>query len=260
MTVYLFDNTLEGLLTAVFDAFERREQPDELLTQGEALPLFAERVHEVIADTQKARRVWTGLEKRLPADVMRMITVGWLSEMRELNTPLFRYICKVFRADNARSVVENFADEDVLRVTQIARKVAWEQHRMLQFVRFQKAKDGTYLGVISPDHNVLPLITDHFRDRFGDQPWLLYDAKRRYGYYYDLRELTRVSFVDTEMFNLQNGKMNSDILQEDDALFQELWRTYIKAVCIEERKNPRKQANDMPRRYWRYLTEKQGGK
>jgi len=28
------------------------------------------------------------------------------------------------------------------------------------------------------------------------------------------------------------------------------------AICIKERMNPRKQLNDMPRRYWKYLTER----
>lgn len=34
------------------------------------------------------------------------------------------------------------------------------------------------------------------------------------------------------------------------------WRTYFKAIGIKERMNPRKQPQDMPRRYWRCLTEK----
>lgn len=257
MIVYIFDNTLEGLLTAVFDAFFRKEDPEMLLTANDALPLFADQTYEVQTSEEKANRVWSGLEKRLQKDELRMIVVSWLSEMRELNTPLFRYICKIFRTENAKTVVRNFADEDVLAVTNIARKVIYEAHRMMQFVRFQKAKDGTYLGVVSPDHNVLSLVTDHFRDRFGDQPWLLYDAHRRYGYYYDMQALTRVTFEGDEQFSLQSGKLNADLLSDDDMLFQDLWRTYFKAICIRERINPKKQLSDMPRRYWRYMTEKQ---
>jgi probable DNA metabolism protein len=56
---------------------------------------------------------------------------------------------------------------------------------------------------------------------------------------------------------LQTGKLSDELLSENDQLFQELWRTYFKAICIRERLNPKKQLNDMPRRYWRYLTEKQ---
>ena len=137
MTIYVFDGTMDGLLTAVFDAFSLKEQPEELLTEGDALPLFCERTYQVTTDEEKAQRVWTGLEKKLTREAMKLISVSWLSELKELNTPLFRYVCKVFRQGD---ISRNFADPDVLAVTNIARKVLHEQLRMKQFIRFQKAK------------------------------------------------------------------------------------------------------------------------
>ena len=109
--------------------------------------------------------------------------------------------------------------------------------------------------MVSPDHNVLPLVIDHFRD----QPWLIYDAHRRYGYYHDTQTVVRVTFEDGAAlpFDLTTGKLDDSLLSDNDQLFQDLWRTYFKAICIRERINPRKQLNDMPRRYWRYMTEKQ---
>ena len=256
MMVYIFDGTMDGLLTAVFDAFAMHEQPETLLTEGEALPLFCERTQTVHTDEEKARRVWTGLEKKLSREAMKLISVSWLSELKELNGHLFRYICKVFTA--VKGIERHFADPDVLAVTNIARKVLHEQLRMKQFIRFQKAKDGTYLGVVSPDHNVLPLIIDHFQDRFNDQPWLIYDAKRQYGFNYDGKTVIRITFEDEAAvpFSLANGKLDESVMSSDDQLLQDLWRTYFKAICIRERMNPRKQLNDMPRRYWKYMTEK----
>ena len=257
MQVYVFDNTLDGLLTAVFDSFFRKQQNVTLLVEGEQLPLFADEPHHVVTDGEKAERVWKGLEKNLSKDGLHMITLSWLSEERALNQPLFNFICKVFRL-NVKGLERNASDEDVLAVRNTCRRVLHEQLRMKQFIRFQKAKDGTYLAVVSPDHNVLPLITDHFSDRFNDQPWLIYDAKRHYGYYYDGKTVIHVTFEDEASvpFDLSNGKMDADILSDNDQLFQELWRTYFKAICIKERMNPKKQLSDMPRRYWKYMTEK----
>ena len=257
MTVYVFDGTMDGLLTAVFDAYALKEQPEELLKSGDALPLFCERTYQVTTDEEKAQRVWKGLEKRLDREALKLLSVSWLSEVRELNTPLFHYIYKVFKLGD---IARNFADPDVLNVTNIARRVLHEQLRMKQFIRFQKAKDGTYLAVVAPDHNVLPLITDHFSDRFNDQAWLIYDAKRHYGYYYDGEAVIRITFENESAvpFDLGNGKLNDDVISSDDRLLQDLWRTYFKAICIKERMNPRKQLKDMPRRYWKYMTEKNG--
>ena len=295
MTVYVFDGTMDGLLTAVFDAFALKEQPEQLLAEGDALPLFCDHIYKVHTDEKKAQRVWAGLEKRLSKEALRLISVSWLSELKELNSPLYLYICKVFKLGD---ISRNFADPDVLAVTNIARRVLHEQLRMKQFIRFQKAKDGTYLAVVSPDHDVLPIIIDHFQDRFNDQPWLIYDAKRHYGYYYSPSspssltpnpsptgegsnyptsemsaegvstplssrrgaggEAIRVTFEDeaTVPFDLSNGKLDADVLSDNDRLLQDLWRTYFKAICIKERMNPRKQLKDMPRRYWKYMTEK----
>ncbi|MBQ8065945.1 MAG: TIGR03915 family putative DNA repair protein [Prevotella sp.] len=282
MLVYTFDRTLDGVLSAVFDAYFRHQQPEVLAAEGEQLPLFCDEVWRVVTTEEKAQRVWAGLEKRLSREAVRLIGVSWLSEERELNTPLFHYIYKVFtppltpplRGEGSAcgaSIERNFSDPDVLYVTQTARRVMHEQLRMKQFIRFQKAKDGTYLAVVSPDHNVLPLITDHFQDRFNDQPWLIYDARRHYGYYYAPQQssapggkgsaggVTRVTFEDESRvpFSLEDGKLRDDVLSDNDRLLQDLWRTYFKAICIKERMNPRKQLNDMPRRYWKYMTEKQ---
>ena len=258
MTVYVFDHTLDGLLTAVFDSFFLHQQPEFLLAEGEQLPLFADEPHRVVTDSEKAERVWKGLEKHLSKDGLRMITVSWLSEERALNQPLFNFICKVFRREPFDSYERNASDPDVLEVRNTCRRVLHEQLRMKQFIRFQKAKDGTYLAVVSPDHNVLPLIIDHFQDRFNDQPWLIYDAKRHYGYYYDgAAAPIHITFENEAAvpFNLSNGKLDAEVLSENDQIFQQLWRTYFKAICIKERMNPRKQLSDMPRRYWKYMTE-----
>ena len=221
MIVYTFDNTLDGLLSAVFDAFNNHEMPNDLLTAGNALPLFCDHIHEVHTDENKSQRVWKGLENRLSHLGLSIITISFLSEETVLNYPLFTYICKAFT--------------------------------------IQKAKDGTYLGVIQPDHNVLPLIIDHFKDRFNDQSFLIFDARRRYGFYYDKEDVNRITFCDDQAlpFDFTTGKMDADILSDNDKMIQDLWKTYFKAICIKERLNPKKQAGDMPRRYWRYMTEKQ---
>ena len=50
MTVYTFDGTMDGLLTAVFDAFSLKEQPKQLLANGDPLPLFCDQTYKVCTD------------------------------------------------------------------------------------------------------------------------------------------------------------------------------------------------------------------
>jgi len=101
---------------------------------------------------------------------------------------------------------------------------------------------------------VISLSIEHFKDRFASQKWIVYDTKRNYGYYYDMKEAVQITFDDNNMIT-HNG-IQECVMAEDEKMFQNLWKTYFKAIAIKERKNPRKQIQDMPRRFWKYLTEK----
>lgn len=255
MTLFIYDHTFEGLLTCIFDAYFRKTFPDSLLTEGGPLPLFYDEAIHIVTDEEKAGRVWRGLQKKISRHALFSLTCCWLSELPKVDEMLFRYIRKAINAPH--SIETNFADPDVLELAKIYKRVDGERIRLMQFVRFQKAADGTFFAAVEPPFNALPLTVDHFKDRFADQRWLIYDVKRQYGYYYNLTEIEEVTFEDPHQAHLVTGMLNETLMDNNEKLFQELWKTYFKSICIKERRNPRKHRQDMPVRYWKYLTEKQ---
>ena len=198
-------------------------------------------------------RVWKGLQKRLSAMALSVITVTWLSELPEADMLLFRYIRKAI--DAPRTIELNFGDPDVLEVSKVWKKVTNEHLRVIQFLRFQKAADGTFFAAVKPVYNVLPLTLPHLKDRFADQCWLLYDLKREYGYYYDLKEATEVRFEEKEA-HLLSGLLGEELMDADEKLFQQMWKTYFKSIAIKERLNPKLHRQHMPARFWKYMPEK----
>ena len=114
MNIFVFDNTFEGLLTSVFEAYSRRIFPDALSPEGEPLPLFHDEVFTVITEEEKAKRVWRGLQKKLSSGALSCLAQCWLAEEQETPMLLFRYICKAI--DAPRSIETNFADPDVLGI------------------------------------------------------------------------------------------------------------------------------------------------
>lgn len=254
MLIYIYDKTFAGVLTALFDVYNRREFPTMLLEEGAVLPLFFDQLHRVYTDMEKANRVWRGLCGKLSPIALAALKGCWMSELPEAPMLLLRYMKKTF--DASVSIELNFGDEDVLAVTKIYRQVCQERLRILQFLRFQKTIDGLYFAPIKPKFNVLPLTVAHFKDRFADQKWLIYDFRRQYGYYYDLNRVDEVTFNENEE-QLLSGVLDDSLLVHDEQLFQQLWKTYFKATAIQERRNPRKQRQDMPMRFWEFLTEKQ---
>lgn len=255
MVLFTYDKTFEGLLTALFEAYYYKIFPDLLWAEQAPLPLFYDRVIPIYTDEEKSRRVWQGLQKKLSRGGLSFLTIAWLSELPDVDMLLFRYMRK--NIDSPQSLELNFGDPDVLKISQIWKKVNQEKHRVLQFTRFQKTADDIFFAVFEPRYNVLPLTTSHFQNRFSDQKWLLYDVKRKYGYYYDLREVTEVCFSQ-ETTPFQDGKLSEEYLATDEKFFQQLWKQYFKSITIRERLNPKLHRQNMPARFWKYLTEKQG--
>ncbi len=214
MTIFFYDKTFEGLLNAVFDAYSLKLVPEKLLQTGDIPPLFTDITHTVITEEEHAGRVWRALEKKVQKQVRNMLIHVWLSELEGSDDLLFRYLCKTFAT--SRKIEFNFGDADILEVEKIARKVGHEAQYIRQFIRFQKAADNIFFAPIKPIYNALPLAIDHFTDRFADQQWVIYDLRRKYGYFYDLHTTREITFADDD--HLLSGKLDESLMAEDEIL------------------------------------------
>ncbi|MEA4996714.1 MAG: TIGR03915 family putative DNA repair protein [Petrimonas sp.] len=255
MIIFTYDKTFDGLLSCVFFAYEQKKFPDFILSESDQKPLFVDEQYRIITEKEKSLRVWKALEKKLSKIAQNMMLSVWLSELPETEMLLFRYIRK--NIDHPEGIEMNFGDDDVLRIKEIAQKVAKEAEQLRQFVRFQETADGIYFAPVSPRYDVLSLIVSHFQSRYAGQPWIIYDTNRNTGLYYDTRSVVEVSFSQKDLSNLRLGVLDEEKLSSDETFFQQMWKEYFKSTTIKERINLKLQRQHMPRRYWRYLTEMQ---
>lgn len=250
---YIFDNSFEGLFTAVFDAFNRKENPERIVIQGTDIPLFTETFF-VVTDEEKSQRVLNKLKQKISKSALNMLFVSFLAESESTYKQIFNYISKALVSE--KSIEMNFGDEDVMELSKIYKKIQNEHEKIKQFVRFQKTADDMYFAAIEPRYDLLPLCADFFKDRYADQKWILYDIKRNYGIFYDL-EKTEIVHFNSLPISLTSGKLHEEALDEDEIAFRNLWKDYLKSVTIKERKNLKLQKQHMPIRFWKYMTEKQ---
>lgn len=254
MNVVIYDGSFEGLLTAVFEIYEYKiEQPNIVSSNMAEGSLFG-KLHYVHTDNLKCGRVYKKLKDKLTPNAFSQLFKTFLSEQRGIENVIFRYAAYVL--SSKVSVENNFGHSDVLMLQQTSRKVHREKHRMEAFVRFQLTKDNLYYCIIQPDFNVLPLISNHFEKRYADQRWLIYDSMRKYGIYYDLEKVDEIT-LNFEA-DLNNNEAIKSVCDEKEELYQQLWKTYFSSVNIAARKNMKLHIQHMPKRYWKYLTEKRG--
>lgn len=252
MYALIYDSTFDGFLSAVFDVYQYKLEAPVIVTEKAFNGNIFGNVHRVRTTAAHSRRVWTGLSKKISAEALHAVYKTFLSELQGIETTLLRYIQYAF--SSPISMEADFGNQAVLTVHQTAKKVHREKHRMEAFVRFQQTADGLYFAIIEPDFNVLPLISNHFSNRYADQRWLIWDNKRHYGIYYDLETVTEVQLSFDAAAN--GGKEISALHDPSEKLYQTLWQQYFKSVNIAARKNQRLHIQHMPVRYWKYLPEK----
>ena len=251
--IYIFDDSLTGLLTAVFEWFERKPGKTTLQSNRIFQPdAFTEKL-EVLSNQEKADRVWTGLQKKLKKDWLRKFYCSYLSEIPEAYNHLFQFTIYIFQ--NQIGAETNYGNEHVIALAKYAKSVEREKHRMEAFIRFQKTGDGMFYASIDPDFNVLPLISNHFKNRYADQQWIIYDLKRKYGLHYDLNGVQEITLNFSSGVNKQSP--SAVLMDEKETLYADLWKDYFKSANIVARKNTKLHLQHVPKRYWKYLTEKQ---
>jgi probable DNA metabolism protein len=252
MMLVVYDGSFEGFLSAVFDIYEYKFSDVTFTTEDNYQKNIFDSVHETNTTAEKTKRVYKGLEQRLSKNALSQLYKTFLSEIKNIENVLLQYIRYAF---TSRTVMEyDYSNAAVLTVQQTSRIVHREKHRMEAFVRFQLTADELYYAVIEPDFNVLPLIKKHFHNRYADQCWMIYDTRRKYGLYYDKETVVSISMTFGD--ETASGKNIRSIYNEKEELYQKLWRQYFRSVNIAARKNMKLHIQHLPKRYWRYLTEK----
>ncbi len=250
-TILLYDGSFDGFLSCVFIIYEQKINSPIIQKQQEInnqLFTISETVH---TDKAKAKRVWKGIQSKTDVSQQKILFRAFLSEIKGVENTIFSYIKNTFKATNSKFI--DYSNKDILKISQVAKMVSREKHRMEAFVRFKKTKDEIYIATVEPDFNVLPLLIHHFKDRYADQKWLIYDIKRAYGIFYNLHE---VEIVTLDYFSKHTTTINKEYYTNDELEFQQLWKTYFNNVNIKSRKNSKLHIQHLPKRYWKYLIEK----
>lgn len=244
MKHYLYDDTFEGLLTAIFYAYSCKE--DVMITRNSHyIPsLFAEPTF-IAAEEDKSDRVYQSILTKLSVSTLRRIYHLYLSEILDVDTLIYQYIKLCYTYSDRINLAKN--NEIIIKVDTYCRKVTLEAHRFTGFVRFREVSPGIFYSKIEPDHHILPLIMEHFNKRFSDQYFIIHDLKRELAIVHTLDDifLKELTFADS--------KKIENYACEDQ--FEELFKSFYESTTIKERSNPRQQSAYMPKRYWKNLVE-----
>ena len=246
MIYYIYDGSFDGLLTAIYEAYYRREGPDKILAQQDVQENFFIRYIHIPTDEEKAHKVYQSIKTKISGDALDNIFYVFLSDLVEAGTLIYHYLRLGWKIGG--DVDKYLGDERVFGILQVRQKVLREGHRLLGLIRFSHVAGEIYYAPIEPDYQILGLVAPHFTRRLADQHWIIHDTRRGLAAMYNQKEWVLKEFV------LENKL----VFGEKEMEYQRLWREYFKSIAITNRINPRLQKRNMPMKYWKNLIEKNG--
>jgi len=248
--ILICPDSLEGIFTAVYAAYEKRYRPEETRIQTseeENLRLFA-LYENIAADGEKSEKVIRTLQRRFGEEGFYILCLALATTDEEKATAVYRTIAKGLRLSRPFSVFAMHADTDVQKTEKLKYRAWHEMHRLLGFLRFRELENGILFSEISPKNNVIAFLADHFSDRFPSEHFLIYDIGRKL---FAVHEAGRQWFLAKDVHFERENVAES----EAEGRYQELFRYFCHKIAVEARSNHILQRGMLPLHFRPYMIE-----
>ncbi len=249
--IFQCEDSTDGIFSGVYDAWDSRLGHERVrleLKDGMNYELFAE-YQKVEVNPEKAEKVARTLKSRLGMEDYAHIYQASLSKEKDKADRIYRTIVLGISGKRKGSIMNRLQQPDISRVFELSRATGNEAHRYIQFIRFKELKNGVLFTEIKPENQVLPLIGEHFSDRFPGEHFLIYDMTHQM---FLMHEAWKTwVLVEGEEINREESRSFSEREEE----IQKLWRGFFKSIAIEERKNLKLQQQFLPLKFRPYMTE-----
>ncbi len=244
----IYGGGFAGLLSAIFDIFSHQWKPDRVLPRGSPVQMsLNEKVVSLNPDAGKAARVWHRFGEIFGEAGRKTIYRAHLSGEGVVGHLVYGAVAETIRG--MQSATSSSSSDYFRQLESLSSRVGREAHRMRGLLRFEEVSKGFLAASINPRYDVIPLIQDHFEQRYAGRQWMIYDICRDHGLYYDGVESHMIR-IDWESFRAAHRGAAEELN------LQYLWKKYYDALGIPERANNHLHLQKLPRRYWPLLPEK----
>jgi len=241
--IYICDGSIEGLLSCIYEAYYSKENVYDIIHDADFQKNFIYTYRNIPVSYENAQKVAYSIRTKISRHAFDNMVNAWLSELPLCGHYILEYVRLGYA--NGSAIHQMLTHEVVSFIEGANLKILKEVHRFLGICRFSKMQDSTYLCTISPDHNILSLLANHFASRMPNEKLIIYDEKRK----------NAVLSDNGEWIIANNVTMKNTAFSEDEFVFRSMWQRYFEAIAIKERTNKKLQRSFIPTRYWKNVTE-----
>lgn len=256
MTVYQCEDSLEGVFTAIYNAYQDRSDPlDTRISLNGELFLFARYVASA-ADGVKTLKVMNTLKDRFGKEDYLRICLALSSSHEEKAQAVYQTVALGLKQKCSRGhLFDSLGNQWVHLAFSLARAAENEEHHLRGFLRFRELKNGILFSRTGPKNNLITFLMPHFADRLPGENFLIYDEIRGI---FGVHPAGRQWYVVREEEagrGTGDWKMPDRELSEKEKEYQELFRYFCHKIAVKERENKKLQQNMLPLRFQEYMIE-----
>ncbi len=238
---YLYDGSFEGFLTLVYDSYTTKRSATKIIKDPHDIDLL-DALSSIITNRTYATKVLQSLQKRFEKRYFKRIFHTFLCDSRDFEKALYDFVILGFRD---QKLLEDIRHPSIFYLEKLEHEYFRHLHKMYGFVRFEELENGTLYAKIEGKFNLLPFLGKHFQKRLDGLDFILHDTDRSLAYLCHEEKGLIQEVVEYE----------APTLSKEELKFQKLWKTFLKSVTIQERKNPKLQQSWVPLLYRQYMLE-----
>ncbi|MBQ8826321.1 MAG: TIGR03915 family putative DNA repair protein [Oscillospiraceae bacterium] len=241
--IYSYDGSFEGLMCCVFVGYSSRELPSDIIV-GEPEQITFSEIRYIETAEEQYRRILASLPLKMGLNAENYIKKAFLTCHPKKDLLILKLMYLGYKYGS--SIFYRITDEVVSELNKAILHCTREAHLLQGFTRFSD-NEGALAAVIEPKNCVIPLIANHFIDRYRNENFLIYDKTHHMALVY----ASGVPQIMTDIhFELPETS-------DEELYYQNLWKAFYNSIGIKERFNPRCRMNLMPKRYWSSMVEMQ---
>ncbi len=238
---YIYQNTFSSLLALIKILIDHKIKPMNL-KNTDYNPTLLDTIIELELKDEKSFLFW---QIKTSKKIINIAYYVFLSNADNKELIIYYFLLNSLKYQEKIIHMRNLKCVD--KALKISAYVSHENHKFKGFTRFKELQNHILYATISPENNILPILSKHFQNRLKNENWIIKDEKRQIISIYDKKNFYLVNASNFSLNELQDCQEEKQIAA--------LWKNFYKTISIKERKNERCRNNFMPKKYWKNMLE-----
>ncbi len=239
----LYDGTFINLLTTIKYLLKEKIKPTNIVEEGTCFPTIFDTIYK--PNIENNPTIIKEIINISSKQILKIIYYIYLSNNKNKELIIYYFVLNTFIYKEKVIYQRNL--KCVREALKISHHVSSEAHKLKGFTRFKMIKGKFLYAEISPDNNILELLSLHFKKRLPNELWIIKDTKRNILSIYNKKDFTIYLADDINLLELENNT--------GDTYYENLWKTFFQTIAIETRTNKKRQMSFMPKKYWHNMIE-----